>query len=247
MRLGKRKTVCSIVLMAGMPLAMPGCQSSRGVQVVGEDQLVTTYDINIQDWENAADDLSQSLIGAGILGREGRPSVIVFSSFNNATGVSVDRDRLIKKIRVALNRSGTAQVTAVEAVGGVVENEHAESRVDTQNERDQVEDFLRGQESNAPRQPESEYSLSVKLAQRHPTRRPGAAGGLHLSDVADRSPQRVGLVGRRTPHYQARRPRRFGGVVGPGGLPQVSGVPVLTLWLFFTPRPASCRGSGGRR
>ena len=163
MRLGKRKTVCSIVLMAGMPLAMPGCQSSRGVQVVGEDQLVTTYDINIQDWENAADDLSQSLIGAGILGREGRPSVIVFSSFNNATGVSVDRDRLIKKIRVALNRSGTAQVTAVEAVGGVVENEHAESRVDTQNERDQVEDFLRGQESNAPRQPESEYSLSVKL------------------------------------------------------------------------------------
>ena len=46
---------------------------------------------------------------SGILGRDGTPSIIAISRYVNNTGQQIDRDQIIKKIRVSLNKAGVAQ------------------------------------------------------------------------------------------------------------------------------------------
>lgn len=100
------------VLTAGLLVGGVGCGSdAKRIDPQGTQTITTTGDIDIQDWQDAATRLSQSLLESGTLGSGGEPSIIATSlnKFVNNTTQHVDRDLLIKRIRIVLNKSGKAK------------------------------------------------------------------------------------------------------------------------------------------
>ena len=94
------------------------------IDPAGTQTITTISGLNIQDALDAASDLSQSLLNSGILGRNGSPSKIAISNYRNNTSIQIDRDRIIKKIRVTLNKAGVAQTfTTFNSSGGTTNTE----------------------------------------------------------------------------------------------------------------------------
>jgi PBP1b-binding outer membrane lipoprotein LpoB len=80
--------------------------------------VTTIDDLDIQDATDAAGAMSASLLEANILGRDGTPSIIAIDRYVNATTQQIDRDEVIKKIRVTLNKAGVAQtLTTIDSRG----------------------------------------------------------------------------------------------------------------------------------
>ncbi|MEM9418147.1 MAG: hypothetical protein AAGA25_03700, partial [Planctomycetota bacterium] len=82
-------------------------------------ETITTYDkLDIQDATDAAAELSESLLASGRLGKDGEPSIIAIDRYINNTTQQIDRDEVIKKIRVTLNKAGVAQtLTTIDSRG----------------------------------------------------------------------------------------------------------------------------------
>ncbi len=79
-------------------------------QVVSDTELLTTFDLNVQDVERFAEELASNLITADILGQNGQPSIIVVESFKNeSTQGGLDRDRILGSVLTTLNRSNVAK------------------------------------------------------------------------------------------------------------------------------------------
>jgi hypothetical protein len=91
-----------------------GCASSKTsyVDPAGSRLVTTTDQINIQDFAQAADTMTASLIdnliNPGLLrsGVPGQPALLAISRIQNNTGAQLDTDLLVKKMRVALLRTG---------------------------------------------------------------------------------------------------------------------------------------------
>ena len=106
------------LLLAGCstPTTYVDPSSSRVIASVGQ--------IDIQDFAQAADTMTQSLIDNYInlgklqSGAEGEPALLAISRIQNNTGQQLDTDLLVKKIRVALNRTGKIQTSTTIAYGG---------------------------------------------------------------------------------------------------------------------------------
>jgi uncharacterized protein (TIGR02722 family) len=95
-----------------------GCATDGGnARVIEQNKAITTVGtINVQDFANAADTMVNSLvdgvINAGKLeAPAGQPSMLAISRIVNNTSAHVDTDLLIKKIRVALNKTGKVVTT----------------------------------------------------------------------------------------------------------------------------------------
>lgn len=108
----------TLALASLVPLLLAGCASNQQATYVdskGPRTVVTVDAINIQDFANAADKMVNSLIenyiNAGRLkaGNAGTPVVLAISRINNVSGQTFDTDMLMKKIRVALNRTGKVE------------------------------------------------------------------------------------------------------------------------------------------
>lgn len=99
-------------------LLFAGCASeTRTVDAKGPESLNTSA-INPQDWANAADQLTGSLITSGALEKAPRqPAVLAIDRVINNTQLQVDTDLLIKKIRVALTQTGKVAVTNTFGLG----------------------------------------------------------------------------------------------------------------------------------
>ncbi len=100
-------SLCLAALLAA------GCASkTKYVEPDSSRLLTTTSQINIQDFANAADTMVNSLIEAqinpGILksGVPGSPALLAISRIQNNTGSQIDTDLLVKKMRVALLKTG---------------------------------------------------------------------------------------------------------------------------------------------
>ncbi len=112
-------------------LLLTGCtptQETRTVDAKGPESL-NTSSINPQDWANAADQLTGSLISSGALDRAPKqPAVLAVDRVINNTQLMVDTDLLIKKIRVALTQTGKVAITNTLGLGerAVVASEAAE-------------------------------------------------------------------------------------------------------------------------
>jgi hypothetical protein len=94
-------------------LLTAGCASKTTyVEPDSSRLLTTTSQINIQDFANAADTMVNSLIEAqinpGLLssGVPGSPALLAISRIQNSTGSQIDVDLLVKKMRVALLKTG---------------------------------------------------------------------------------------------------------------------------------------------
>lgn len=138
---------------------MVGCQSggtSTYIDPQGTQTIVSLDQINIQDWNMAADDLVADLLASGVLDRvPEQPAVMAVSRIVNNTLQQVDTDSLTKKIRIALNQSGKVVTTSTLGLRGQVEDPLAA-------EVNQMNAFLEGR----PQQTTMPYfTLSGKLLQ----------------------------------------------------------------------------------
>jgi len=115
---------------AGLCLTLigAGCRSAAYVNPEGPRTIVTLDDINIQDWNEAADRMIDSLLTSGVLeDAPQQPSVMAVSRIVNNTSIQVDTTMLTGKIRRDLNQSGKVLTTTTIGLGGRVEDPLAQS------------------------------------------------------------------------------------------------------------------------
>jgi penicillin-binding protein activator len=112
------------VLAAAIPLIGGGCATNAHyIQTGGNQSVVTTGQINIQDYIQAANTMTGELLASGALDKVSNPpAVLAISRIVNNTGSQIDTDLLTKKIRVALLNSGKAQTTTTMGLGGTAED-----------------------------------------------------------------------------------------------------------------------------
>lgn len=118
----------SLALISGMIFS--GCASTQGTYVnsQGPDTLVVGNQITITDFYIASDEMVNSLVSSGALERAPKqPAIMAISRMINDTREQFDTDQLVKKIRVALNRTGKVMTTTTVGYGGNAEDKMAEA------------------------------------------------------------------------------------------------------------------------
>ena len=114
------KTTRSVFLHIIIAALLVGCASPARYVDPGSGQGVTTVgQINTQDWGQSAEKMIFSLLKSPSLeSTDGRRMVIMIGEIKNATLEYIDTDLLVKKIRVALNKSGKVVTTTAVRRGG---------------------------------------------------------------------------------------------------------------------------------
>jgi len=117
-----------LLLPVCAPLCFIGCATPQATRVdsAGGRSLTTVRGINMQDWNDAADTMINSLrenfINAGKLqAPEGKPALLAISRIVNNTGTQIDTDLLVKKIQIALSRTDKVVTSTTIGVGGVAD------------------------------------------------------------------------------------------------------------------------------
>ena len=95
------------------------CQSKTSyIDPNASNGKIVSLSVNQQDWASAAQSMINSLINHPSISKPGGPHVMMISRISNKTDQHIDTDLLIKKIRIALLKSGKIQVTTAIAHGG---------------------------------------------------------------------------------------------------------------------------------
>src|ERR1041385_3708782 len=117
--------VFASTISAAAALFFAGCATQTSYVQPGSSRLVTSVGkIDIQDFAQAADAMTQSLIdnlineGKLRSGVPDEPALMAISRIQNNTGQQIDTDLLVKKIRVTLNRTGKVQTSTTVGLGG---------------------------------------------------------------------------------------------------------------------------------
>lgn len=165
----KQAAVVALLIASSFTLVGCGSQSAQRIDPNGTQTITTVNALDIQDATDAAAELSQSLLESGVLGRSGQPSVIAIDRYVNNTSHHIDRDAVLKKIRVTLNKAGVAQTTtAINSAGGVGgESQIASGELGRGQDQARVDAFLSDDKNaQAPSAVEAlgvEYALSFKI------------------------------------------------------------------------------------
>jgi hypothetical protein len=120
-----KKTLLLSVLSAALPFLGAGCAGTGAhyVQTGDQHNIVSLGQINIQDYIQAASDMTGKLLASGALDRVANPpAVLAISRIVNNTGQQIDTDLLTKKIRVSVLESGKALTTTTLGLGGSAED-----------------------------------------------------------------------------------------------------------------------------
>ncbi len=122
----------AVVTPAALYLA--GCETGATyTDSKGTGTIVSLDQIDIQDWNRAADEMVASLLASGVLERAPeQPAVMAVSRIVNNTMQQVDTDSLTKKIRIELNRSGKTITTTTLGLGGKAEDPLAKEAAEMQ-------------------------------------------------------------------------------------------------------------------
>jgi uncharacterized protein (TIGR02722 family) len=111
---------------AAAALLLTGCATKNDARYIdsqGPQTIVSLNQINIQDWNSAAEKLVAQLLASNVLDRAPElPAVMAVSRIRNNTGVQVDTDNLTKNIRIALNQTGKIVTTTTLGPDGRVED-----------------------------------------------------------------------------------------------------------------------------
>lgn len=115
-------------------LFLAGCETGATyTDSKGTGTIVSLDQIDIQDWNRAADEMVASLLASGVLERAPeQPAVMAVSRIVNNTMQQVDTDSLTKKIRIELNRSGKTITTTTLGLGGRAEDPLAKEAAEMQ-------------------------------------------------------------------------------------------------------------------
>ena len=134
------RPLVSTVLVVATAALLGGCASSQATYVdpASTRTLSNVGEINVQDWNMAAESMINSLIAKHInsgsvkgSGPDGR-AVLAISRIVNNTSIQVDTDMLVKKIRVALLGTGKVVVDITAGLGGPEDPLAAEAKREQQ-------------------------------------------------------------------------------------------------------------------
>ena len=121
----KKSNLQSSLIAVASALFMAGCATQTTyVDPAGSRPVVNVGKINIQDFANAADTMVNSLIdnlinpGKLQSAVPAEPALMAISRIANSTGQQLETDLLMKKIRVALLRTGKVQTSTTMNLGG---------------------------------------------------------------------------------------------------------------------------------
>jgi len=115
------------IFAATVALAGGCATNAHYVQTGGSQSVVNIGQINIQDYIQAANDMTGKMLASGALDRVATPpAVLAISRIVNNTGQQIDTDLLTKKIRVAVLDSGKAMTTTTMGLGGTAEDPMAQ-------------------------------------------------------------------------------------------------------------------------
>jgi uncharacterized protein (TIGR02722 family) len=120
-----KKAIVFPILVAAIPLIGAGCAGTGAhyVETGDKNNVVNLGQINIQDYIQAANDMTGKLLASGVLDKvDHPPAVLAISRIVNNTGQQIDTDLLTKKIRVAVLDSGKALTTTTMGLGGTAED-----------------------------------------------------------------------------------------------------------------------------
>lgn len=121
----KKSLLIQIGCSAAAATLLAGCATQAHYVEPNSSRLVTDVGrIDVQDFASAADTMVQSLIDNFI--NQGKlqsavpdqPAMLAISRITNNTSHQFDTDELVKKIRVALLRTGKVQTTTTMNLGG---------------------------------------------------------------------------------------------------------------------------------
>jgi PBP1b-binding outer membrane lipoprotein LpoB len=120
-----KRPIAQAALTIAVAAFATGCASpTTYVDPQGSRLITSVGKIDIQDFAQAADTMTQSLIDNQInpdklqSAAAGQPALMAISRIQNNTGQQLDTDLLVKKIRVALNRTGKIQTSTTVGLGG---------------------------------------------------------------------------------------------------------------------------------
>jgi len=161
-----RVVFCRVGFIAslGAILLLSGCASpAHRIDPQGSKLITRVTKLDEQDAADAAAELAGSLLDAGVLGREGKPSSIAIDRVVDATGQSIDPDRITKKLRVALNKAGVSQtMTTINRDGEIGgESAIASAAAGRRLRNNQIDAFLN--ETVAPEAISPDFALSFKM------------------------------------------------------------------------------------
>jgi PBP1b-binding outer membrane lipoprotein LpoB len=147
------RSVLSIFIATMLVVVAIGCADTGARRIDQTERITTVHQIDIQDWEETAAEMLNSLLARHSLRGDGdQPAIIAVSLIENRTAERINIEHLTDYILTELNRSGRAYASLVEGIGGPEDPMIAEQR--------QAERFLEGRD--APLR-EYHYTLSGRI------------------------------------------------------------------------------------
>ena len=155
------KLTLSIALAATL---FTGCTTPTTNIDMNNDKSEAVMGLDYRDFQAAAQDMTNSLLESGSVSKPGGGRyVMVVSRVINDTMQHIDTDQLVKKIRVALLRSGKVVVTTAVGINGPEDKMAMQTRKDLRgNEEFNQKTVAKKGQMIAP-----DLSLSGKIIQRN--------------------------------------------------------------------------------
>jgi uncharacterized protein (TIGR02722 family) len=114
----KLKTTLLAMILSCI-LLLTGCAVQTQTVDIKNDQGQAVMGLDYRDFENAANTMIDSMIASGAVNKPGGGRyVLTISRITNDTMQRIDTDQLIKKIRVALLKSGKVVTTTAVSISG---------------------------------------------------------------------------------------------------------------------------------
>lgn len=109
----RTSTLSLLAAAVALPL---GCSQPARVVTDDRDKIVSVDQLDVQDWENAADQVVQQLLASGVLSNAPAvPARVEVTRVVNDTTQRVDTDLLTQKVKIALQQSGKVAFAARDA------------------------------------------------------------------------------------------------------------------------------------
>ncbi len=162
MRQTRRRTVIALALAA---VLMGGCApKTENIDINNDKNADAVMGLDYRDFQAAAQEMVQSLIASGVLAKPGGGRyILAVSNVLNDTMQHIDTDQLVKKIRVALLRSGKVYVTTAVGADGPEDAMSMKTRKELRGNEEFKQSTVAGKgEMIAP-----DLSLSGKIIQRN--------------------------------------------------------------------------------
>ena len=127
------RTSIKLALSSTLAIALlTGCSSAtRNIDIHNDKEASAVMGLDYRDFQGVAQDMVKSLINSGAVSKpNGGRYVLVVSRVINDTMQHIDTDQLVKKIRVALLRSGKVVVTTAVGLNGAEDKMAMQTRKD---------------------------------------------------------------------------------------------------------------------